>query len=39
MTERDDESELGYWLGKEFWGKGLIPEAARELLHHGFEVE
>lgn len=37
MTERDDECELGYWIGKEFWGQGLIPEAARELLRHGFE--
>lgn len=37
MTEQDDECELGYWLGKEFWGQGLIPEAARELLRHGFE--
>lgn len=37
MTERDDECELGYWLGKEFWGRGLIPEAARGLICHGFE--
>lgn len=37
MTERDDECELGYWQGQEFWGKGLIPEAARELIRHGFE--
>lgn len=22
MTERDDECELGYWLGKPFWGRG-----------------
>jgi len=37
MTERDDECELGYWLGKAFWGRGYMPEAARELLRHGFE--
>lgn len=37
MTERDDECELGYWLGKPFWGQGLIPEAARELLRYAFE--
>ena len=37
MTERDDECELGYWLGKPFWGRGYIPEAARELIRHGFE--
>ena len=35
MTERDDECELGYWLGKPFWGRGYIPEAAMELLRHG----
>ena len=37
MTDRDDECELGYWLGKPFWGQGIIPEAARELLRHAFE--
>ena len=24
-----DEGELSYWLGVPFWGRGLIPEAAR----------
>lgn len=37
MTDRDDECELGYWLGKPFWGQGLIPEAAKEMIRHGFE--
>ena len=37
MTERDDECELGYWLGKPFWGRGYMPEAAREIIRHGFE--
>lgn len=37
MTERDDECELGYWLGRPFWGNGFVPEAAAELLRHGFE--
>lgn len=37
MTQRDDECELGYWLGRPFWGKGYMPEAARALLRHGFE--
>lgn len=37
MTERYDECELGYWLGKPFWGKGYMPEAAAELLRHAFE--
>ena len=33
----ENEGELGYWIGVPYWGKGLIPEAARELLRHGFE--
>ena len=37
MTDRDDECELGYWLGRPFWGQGIIPEAAREMLRHAFE--
>lgn len=37
MTEREDECELGYWLGKKFWGRGYMPEAAIELLGRGFE--
>ena len=37
MTDRDDECELGYWIGKPFWDRGLMPEAARELLRHAFE--
>ena len=38
MTDREDECELGYWIGKPFWGQGLIPEACRELLRYAFEV-
>lgn len=37
MTDRDDECELGYWIGKPFWGQGMVPEAAREMLRHAFE--
>lgn len=37
MTERDDECEAGYWLGKPFWGQGIMPEAVREILRHAFE--
>ena len=38
MTDKDDECELGYWLGKQFWGRGYVPEAARELLRFGFQA-
>jgi len=37
MTDREDECELGYWIGRPFWGQGLIPEACRELLRYAFE--
>lgn len=37
MTDREDECELGYWLGKPFWGKGYMPEAVAELLRRAFE--
>lgn len=33
----DDEAEIGYWVGVPFWGRGLIPEAAEELIRHAFE--
>lgn len=31
------EDEIGYALSPAFWGRGLIPEAVRELLRYGFE--
>ena len=34
---RPDEAEIGYWLGKPYWGRGLIPEAVRALLRVCFE--
>ncbi len=30
-------AELVYWLGKEFWGRGYMPEAAARLVKFGFE--
>lgn len=33
----EGEAELGYWMGKPYWGRGLIPEASAELIRHGFE--
>ncbi|MCR5322254.1 MAG: GNAT family N-acetyltransferase [Lachnospiraceae bacterium] len=37
MTDRDDECEIGYWLGKPFWGQGIMPEAVKEIVRHAFE--
>lgn len=36
-TDREDECELGYWLGRPFWGKGLMTEAVKEMIRHAFE--
>ncbi|MDU1052963.1 GNAT family N-acetyltransferase [Clostridium baratii] len=32
-----DEGEIAYWIGVPYWGKGLIPEAIRELMRYSFE--
>lgn len=32
------EGEIGYWIGKPFWGRGLIPEAVNALLARSFNV-
>lgn len=37
MTDRDDECEIGYWLGKPFWGQGIMPEATERILQRAFE--
>lgn len=37
FTEKDDECELGFWLGKPFWGQGIMPEAVQRVLARAFE--
>lgn len=31
--EQDGEQEVGYWIGKKFWGKGIATNALREFLN------
>ena len=31
-----DQLELGYWLGKPYWGRGYMTEAAKALVDHAF---
>ncbi len=33
----DTEAEVGYWIGVQYWGQGLIPEALQEILRYAFE--
>ena len=37
LASGDEECELGYWLGVPYWGRGIMPEAGREMLRHAFE--
>lgn len=29
-------AEIGYWLGEEFWGRGIVTEAVREVTDYAF---
>jgi ribosomal-protein-alanine N-acetyltransferase len=31
-----DKGDLGYWIGKPFWGEGFCTEAAQAVLDYGF---
>ena len=35
-TMEKGEAEIGYWIGKPYWGRGLIPEAVTALLARCF---
>lgn len=34
---KSDEAEIGYWIGKPYWGQGFIPEAVTALLDRCFK--
>src|SRR5262245_21627044 len=34
----DERAELGYWVGKEYWGHGYCTEVAAAVLEYGFMV-
>ena len=31
-------AEIGYWLGEEFWGRGIVSEAVRAVTDYAFET-
>ena len=31
-------AEIGYWIGKPYWGQGYCTEAARAVVRYGFDV-
>ncbi len=36
-SAEDGELEIGYWLGKDYWGQGLMTEAARPVVKMAFD--
>ena len=38
LNALDNNGELGYWIGKPYWGRGYCTEAAREMVRYGFEI-
>ncbi len=38
LPDNDGSAELGYWLGKPYWGKGFATEAAQALIRYCFRV-
>ncbi len=34
----DAEAELGYWIARPYWGRGLMTEAATALIRHAFQL-
>jgi RimJ/RimL family protein N-acetyltransferase len=38
INQRFQTAEVGYWVGKPYWGLGYCTEAARAVLDHAFHV-
>jgi RimJ/RimL family protein N-acetyltransferase len=35
----EDHAEMGYWIGKPYWGMGYATEAVRALIRYAFETD
>ncbi len=38
ITQAHERAELGYWIGREYWGNGYCTEAAQSLIEYGFSI-
>jgi ribosomal-protein-alanine N-acetyltransferase len=34
-----ERAEIGYWIGKPYWGRGYASEAVKALIAHAFEMD
>ncbi|MNO23039.1 putative ribosomal N-acetyltransferase YdaF [compost metagenome] len=37
VLKSENQAELGYWVGRPFWGQGYATEAAQKIVKFGFE--
>lgn len=37
LHKEEFQAELGYWIGRLFWGRGFATEAAQTIIKYGFE--
>jgi len=33
---KNHKAELGYWLTESYWGQGIVSEAVKQIVDHGF---
>jgi RimJ/RimL family protein N-acetyltransferase len=38
LDASERSAEMGYWIGKPYWGRGYATEAARGIIEYGFSV-